>query len=433
VILIVSLVLLIPSVFALIGVLTQPPNTGYCGDGICSNVENHAICSVDCEDNGGNGGGGDPVVYCGDGKCSNTETCSSCSGDCGVCPPTQYCGDGVCSHSETCSSCASDCGSCCENECEIGQKFCDGSQILVCGDYDSDPCLEFGYVGCSGNVGACGEYYCEGGECKIQYRPNCCGNDICEYDSDENCRDCSTDCESCDYPAIGNSADFSSDLTCTANNDPTGCLIQMVQSVAYYYGYRDSYEYIQTRMSCPQGDCFFSIQGDDDQESLPMGEDPLLRVKPNYPEKSDWEKLIDAVTTPLSICFSGGCYCADIGDYLTEKGFHVYCSEDLDFYLVKRFTSQGYPVLFGSNAQGAGHAYLAYGFDSNVIRTINPYNVFAVGTEPFCFEYDFPPSEYDTIYSIMYVIHYPQPFGGACLFDRDCDNGLICGNYICQR
>ncbi len=125
---------------------------------------------------------------CGDGYCNGGETCTSCPADCRSCSPV--CGDRVCNGAETCSTCSSDCGTCscipdwectswsscangrqtricsdsnncgttsskpsesrpctsCEDKCSTsGKKICTSQTTYqVCGNYDSDSCLELG-------------------------------------------------------------------------------------------------------------------------------------------------------------------------------------------------------------------------------------------------------------------------------------------------
>lgn len=72
------------------------------------------------------------------------------------CPPGETCSNGYC-------------GADCTNECAVGERRCDGSDgYQVCGDYDSDPCLEWGpKILCDP-----GET-CSGGYCDIECTDEC--------------------------------------------------------------------------------------------------------------------------------------------------------------------------------------------------------------------------------------------------------------------
>ncbi len=151
-----------------------------CGDGVCnSSCENSSNCPEDC------GGGGGSCV-CGDGYCNpSCENSSNCPADCGgggAC----VCGDGVCNSScENSSNCPEDCPPSCINECSYsGQRRCACStQYQICGNYDSDPCLEWSsLINCpSGQV-------CQNGQC-VTPPPTC--TDECSYISQKE-RRCSS-------------------------------------------------------------------------------------------------------------------------------------------------------------------------------------------------------------------------------------------------
>lgn len=60
-------------------------DSGSCGDGICSNLENSNICAEDCA--------APPVStesYCGDGVCDNDESSATCPGDCPAKPRNDF-------------------------------------------------------------------------------------------------------------------------------------------------------------------------------------------------------------------------------------------------------------------------------------------------------------------------------------------------------
>ncbi|MEM3399460.1 MAG: hypothetical protein QXP42_01380 [Candidatus Micrarchaeia archaeon] len=119
------------------------------------------------------------------------------SGDCvdfdGICPSecTIYsdidcagaCGDGRCERNENKCSCPIDCGVC-------------------SGDVPEGKCLEFA---------------CMGGECMPKFKPNCCGNRICESGEEDGA--CKTDCvEEC-----GNGVCGPNENACTCPQDCGAC------------------------------------------------------------------------------------------------------------------------------------------------------------------------------------------------------------------
>jgi N-acetylneuraminic acid mutarotase len=149
-----------------------------CGDdgcgGQCGTCEVTARCTPagTCEE----------LPRCGDGVCDEIENCAICPGDCGQC-----CGDGACAPDEGCANCPSDCscgdGQNCEpqaNQCVCAPQ-CDGR---ICGP-----------DGCGGSCGGCGddEFCTEAGRCDDV--PAQCGNNVCE--DDESCLNCPADCGQC--------------------------------------------------------------------------------------------------------------------------------------------------------------------------------------------------------------------------------------------
>ncbi len=93
-----------------------------CSAGTCS-----ATCQNECAETSRQCAG-DGYQVCGDYD----------SDDCLEWGPITSCGDG-----ETCSN--GECSASCTNECTQGAKRCDGvSGYQECGDFDSDPCLEWG-------------------------------------------------------------------------------------------------------------------------------------------------------------------------------------------------------------------------------------------------------------------------------------------------
>jgi len=85
---------------------------------------------------------------CGDGTCDAGETCSTCVSDC-ACPSSETCSAGVCE-----TSCTNDCST-------IGEKDCWANNILTCGEYDEDDCLDWGdYFDCSPGTCNLGDTEC---------------------------------------------------------------------------------------------------------------------------------------------------------------------------------------------------------------------------------------------------------------------------------
>jgi hypothetical protein len=149
--------------------------------------------------------GGGAVCFNGE-CCSKTDSCAGkdcgsdgCGGNCGSCLAGWECEEGICTCTPDCTglSCGSDgclgsCGDCpvgqtcsmgscvegCTNDCaEPGATQClDSSTFEVCGDYDADPCQEWG------NETLCPSgLVCVGGECacELQCDGKECGSDGC--------------------------------------------------------------------------------------------------------------------------------------------------------------------------------------------------------------------------------------------------------------
>ncbi len=186
--------------FALILILASAKPTFaacICGDGYCNtSCENSSNCPSDC---GGGGGGGSSCV-CGDGYCN-----TSC---------------------ETSSNCSSDCPPQCINECSYsGQKRCTGTDTYqTCGNYDSDPCLEWSstqscpsdtcigttrrtyYCSCSGFCGSACIYT----DTSCSTRCYSCGDRTCNSSCGENSSNCAIDCP----PACTNECSYSGQTRC---------------------------------------------------------------------------------------------------------------------------------------------------------------------------------------------------------------------------
>ncbi|MCG3174227.1 MAG: hypothetical protein GMKNLPBB_02455 [Myxococcota bacterium] len=128
-------------------------------------------------------------------KSPSDEKCNGLDDDCdgetdegaGDCPADQICAQGKCAAK-------------CNGECKSGERKCDGErQVIACGDYDNDPCLEYGPVNscdlsekCSAGECVCINE-CESGavRCSNDGKVQSCGNtdsDSClEWESGKSC------------------------------------------------------------------------------------------------------------------------------------------------------------------------------------------------------------------------------------------------------
>jgi len=98
----------------------------------------------------------------------------------------------LCPSGETCDSATKTCSSTCTDDCTEGQRICDGNGYRVCGYYDADPCLDWSgitncasYETCNPQTGQC-EISCSD-ECPSQGDKRCStdGYDTCgDYDID---------------------------------------------------------------------------------------------------------------------------------------------------------------------------------------------------------------------------------------------------------
>jgi hypothetical protein len=140
----------------------------------CTDIDQYTggtlSCDVMCMLNATQCTGGSAGV-CGDGTVNAGETCDGtnfteltclnfsflsgplgCTSNCEInttnCPTGTYCGDGSCNGGELCSTCPGDCGGCgggCSDQCpKNGTIDCDvQGRVRICGNYDSDDCLEW--------------------------------------------------------------------------------------------------------------------------------------------------------------------------------------------------------------------------------------------------------------------------------------------------
>ncbi len=153
----------------------------------------------------------------------------------------------LCPQGQTCSAGA--CSSDCTEDCTAGQRMCDGNGYRTCGSYDADPCMDW-----SGITDCASWEVCVGGYCEIACSEECgqgtkqCsgegadeGFDVCgNYDADpclewgnhtpcgagEKCENgfCVEDCTD-ECPNNGaRICDGDGYRTCRANVDPDSCL-----------------------------------------------------------------------------------------------------------------------------------------------------------------------------------------------------------------
>ena len=154
---------------------------------------------------------------CSGGTCSHNDT--QCHSNC------YSCGDGTCDSEcgENEYNCSQDCGSSCQDECSYsGQLKCyNNTSKQICGNHDSDSCLEWSSAqSCTGSIscgyGSCDSdempsWSCSGGVCQYNcyYNSSCGGyddhdhkqcynDDVYWYDSNSNRQDKYDECGS-DY------------------------------------------------------------------------------------------------------------------------------------------------------------------------------------------------------------------------------------------
>ncbi len=135
-----------------------------CKDGnVCSNGQCVPPCQSECGTRGDKRCGGEGVQTCGDfddDECLEWDRGTPCR-------PGRWCFDGACEPL-------------CNNECAPDGRKCEGSGYRVCGDYDSDPCLEWSMVApcgpgevCDEATGACeseaAECEHDSGECPVRF------------------------------------------------------------------------------------------------------------------------------------------------------------------------------------------------------------------------------------------------------------------------
>ncbi len=170
-------------------------------DGVCGQCEGEQACNAE-------GQCVDPGSECGDDVCDEGEDCALCPADCGQC-----CGDGACStgQGENCATCGADCG-CDEGQsCDPERRQCTDDCVTQCDGRQcgSDGCGGECAPGCNGDdvcngsgrcvapPAECGDRVCDEGEdCALCPADcgQCCGDGACTGGQGENCSTCPADC-----------------------------------------------------------------------------------------------------------------------------------------------------------------------------------------------------------------------------------------------
>jgi hypothetical protein len=93
----------------------------------------------------------------------------------------------------------------CTNSCtQAGKKVCSGDGYKVCGNYDSDSCLEYGPV-----ISCPNGQSCSNGVCSVITTTPTCGDGICN--GNELCDSCPEDCGECSSSCINRNTNADTD------------------------------------------------------------------------------------------------------------------------------------------------------------------------------------------------------------------------------
>jgi len=165
-----------------------------CARGFCADE-----CLSECTTIGAKKCQGNAVVTCGD---YNSDTCLEWGGatDCGA----QFCSSGTCA-----AECVNECTTAGSRQCELGG-------YVVCSEYDSDGCLEWGTVLYCGN-----DQVCSGGFCSTECSSDCTvkGAHQCESNSVVTCDDYNMD----GCLEWGSPLPCAEELICSGGNCATQC------------------------------------------------------------------------------------------------------------------------------------------------------------------------------------------------------------------
>ncbi len=94
----------------------------------------------------------------------------------------------LCPSGETCDSATATCSSDCTDDCNEGQRICDGNGYRVCGYYDADPCLDWSGITNCASYETCNP---DNGRCEISCSDECPsqGDKRCSTDGYDTCGD----------------------------------------------------------------------------------------------------------------------------------------------------------------------------------------------------------------------------------------------------
>ncbi len=168
---------------------------------VCSVGQCQTVCQDECAAVGVKKCSGNAVQTCGD---ANGDGCLEW-GSAVACAPGQTCSNGFCTVS-------------CTDECSPGgAQTCEADAVKTCGDYDGDPCLEWGTpVPCPSGQ-SCSGGHCAvtcADECTVQGAKDCQGNTVVtcgDYD-DDSCLEWGV-VETCQPPMVCSAGACT--LTCT--------------------------------------------------------------------------------------------------------------------------------------------------------------------------------------------------------------------------
>jgi hypothetical protein len=110
-------------------------------------------------------------------RCGNTgvQTCGNFDGD----PCTEWGAGVACPMGQVCANGA--CAAQCADECAMGQTMCDGSGVKTCGNFDGDPCREWSAVSPCADGQVCADGQCRAAVVGCQNDAACLGGQICAF------------------------------------------------------------------------------------------------------------------------------------------------------------------------------------------------------------------------------------------------------------
>ncbi|MBI4981493.1 LDL receptor domain-containing protein, partial [Candidatus Woesearchaeota archaeon] len=208
-----------------------------CNDGNC--IPYGWICdgANDCNSGEDEEECGCPEYTCSDGNCIPYGYFCDGENDCSSGEDEINCGcvaDDDCLAGEVCKD--GECVAGCVDECDSpGYAGCDGNVLIVCTDYDADPCLEWDYLGDCGAgyvcqdgeciSTSCPEYTCNDGNC-IPYAYICDGGWDCSSGEDESEAICGCPEYTCsDGSCIPYGYFCDGENDCSSGEDEEGCSV----------------------------------------------------------------------------------------------------------------------------------------------------------------------------------------------------------------